>query len=485
MGTKFADYGVPFVLASVLVAIFYFMGSTGLMIAVVAFVGLPVAGVVWAKTDLALVAAFPVLLGMPFFLGVNRTPKIYLDEVLLLAILGVISLKVLFKKEIFPGRPFDFLIPVLCMAMMGVSLLTMPTTMISVRTFIETFGLGVLLCLCLLVPEMANLKNVNRIAIALAGLILLISLAGIVEGTIHYNPLWEYVERTFIDEYLYLSPELAVSTGAPYRPYVIFLHPSTGATAIGVCLPFVAVLLAGYSGVKIRLFAAVSLLAALAFIGVNGTRGVWVAVAVAIFIYVPRIWRIFIIFFPIIVCIGIIGMVFMSNSNFWDRVSDPHHFIVRLFYWEQALDFFEGYWLSGIGFQNFAEAFLSVADTAVVPLDIAADVATVATVDNILLMILVEQGVLGLGGFIALLLFLVKKLRESYATLRANGHFEAALYAKAGIPVILIYFVCGMFADVHLFAKGTKLLFMFAGLGWGLGLNMPRNNQDNSLLPRQ
>ena len=46
-----------------------------------------------------------------------------------------------------------------------------------------------------------------------------------------------------------------------------------------------------------------------------------------------------------------------------------------------------------------------------------------------------------------------------------------AAFALAALASLCIYLVCGLLADVHLFNKATKLVFMLAGLGWGLGLN--------------
>lgn len=472
MRTNFGSAILPFLVALLLAAVYAAAGERAVIGAVGAVAGLYLVGFVWMRSDIALVLSFPLLICMPFFLGVSRSPKIFLDQIFILLLLGVVSLKVLLKKDVIHLHLFHLLWPVMCVTMMGLTLFYQSSGVVAMRTFFETFGLGLPLCLCLLSAQLATHKTVVNIAKTLALTILFISLAGIAEVVARYNPIMEYTVRHYSDEYTYMSPELTDATGGQYRPYVVYSNPSEAGTVAALCLPFIAALAA--TDRRWRTFAFLVLALGVAFIVVNATRGVWVGVGATAFLFVPRVRRYVMMLMPLWLILGALAVVFMADTNFWERVSSFRNFEIRLWYWEQALLYYEGNWLLGVGIGNFSHDFTALGPLSAIPVDYLADVQNISTVDNIFLMILVEQGIIGLLGFVFLGVFLFRNLYASHKALLAAGREADALYVRAALATFSIYLICGCLADVHLFTKATKLIFMLIGVGWGMGLYKER-----------
>lgn len=480
MQTKLGTIFFPFFAAIGLVITYGVGGEKAIFAVLGAIGGLYLAAFVWIRSDLTLIASYPLLICMPFFLGVSRSPKIFLDQIFIIVLLGIVVLKILVKRDTIQLHLFDLFWPVLCVMMMGLTILYRQSTMVAVRTFFETFGLGMPLCLCLLSAQLATRDMVTKIAKVLCLTILLIAVAGILEVAFKENPVMEYTVKHYGDEYTYMSPEIADATGGQYRPYVVFANPSEAGTVVALCLPFIAALVA--SNRKWRIFGILVLLIAVTFIGINATRGVWVGLAATSFLFVSHFRRYIMALMPLWILLAILGIIFMSDSNFWERISSFRNFQIRLWYWEQALLYYEGNWLLGMGIGNFSNQFIALGPLSPIPVDFLADVATISTVDNIYLMILVEQGIIGLLGFLFLCLFLLRSVWATYTKLLAKGQKGDAYYAKAALATFTIYLVCGFLADVHLFTKATKLIFMIIGVGWGLGLYEERDEKEHQNL---
>lgn len=421
---------------------------------------------IWKHSDLALLPAVATLIGAPFFLGFNRTPKIFADETLLLLLLGIVSLKALFQSGTLTPKLRDFFWPLVALSLICMTLLHNRPDNIGLRTLAETFGLGVPLCLLCL--RLSSEITATRVSLIIALMVILIAAYGLIEVVSLKNPIMDYVVRTYGDEYTYLSPDIAAATGGTYRPYVVFFHPSEGGTVVALCLPFLAAL---WNDRRCRAFAGIALPAGLGFIVVNATRGVWLAVAATTLMFLPRLRKGIMPGIPVLAAGAWLVPSILGRTAFWERIADFRNLRIRFWYWDLAISHLTDNWLFGMGYGQFSEQYLI--GSPPIPPDIYADVQQVATVDNSYLMILVEQGILGLGGLLLLIGFLLARLRQAHAALIAKGRLVAAGYARAALASLCIYLLCALFADVHLFTKSTKLVFMLIGLGWGVFPNEP------------
>lgn len=428
---------------------------------------------VWKQQDVMIPAAFTALALLPFFLGVSRTPRIFFDEVLLLMLLAVVALQTFFGKIPLRLRGADVALALLCLALMALTMFYNKPSNMQLRSFIETFGLGTLLCLTM--AQASTEKRMLRVAVCLAIAVSLISFAGIVESAARSNPLMEYVEKVaaveFDFDFLYFSQEIMDLNNAIYRPYVIFFHPSEGGTFVGMCLPLIAVLLA--TG-KYRKLACVSLFLGAVFLLLNMTRGVWAACAITAFLFFPKVRRFSMFLIPVLLGALLLLLVFYADSPFVERLLNPKNLLIRFLFWETSWEYFLDHWLVGVGFYNFSEVYS--ASMAQAPAEAFSDAAGIATVDNIFFMVLVEQGLLGLIGFVILLLLLLRRMLQSRKALDDSGKHLPAHMVTAGLAGFSIFLFCGMMADVHLFSKVTKLMFMSAGMAWGLGASQERQN---------
>ena len=421
--------------------------------------GLVVFAGAWRRTDLMLILAVGVLIAMPFFLGVNRKPKLFLDELPLLLMLGLVPLKMIAYRSMHL-KPGDLFLPLIGLIMLGMTLVYNPPDNVGLRTFVETFVLGVLAGL--LCSEMADEPLTVKISVMLCVLVMLIAVAAVLEVAVNANPLMEYATKTSGDEYTYISPQWVELTGGVYRPYVVFFHPSEGATVVGLCLPFIAAL---FTEEKYRRIAGLALIFGLIYIVINATRGVWASLAVTAFIFLPQFRRLAILMMPL----ALVGLILLSlifpDSAYFERIADLRNLRIRFFYWDIALSHLENNWFLGIGYNMFSKIYLAL--NPMIPTEFIEDVSQVATVDNTILMILVEQGVVGLIGFILICAFLFQRLRLARRTFLAEGRNLSAAFARAGLAVLCVYICCGLLADVHLFTKATKLFFILTGLAWG------------------
>ncbi|MCC8190088.1 MAG: O-antigen ligase family protein [Planctomycetes bacterium] len=451
----------PFLLAAAVLAGLALLGERGLVLAAAALGGLILAIVTWRHEEAILLAGLACLIGFPFFLGFSRTPKIFADEVLLLVLPAVVVVRVLLGAEPLRLPASGLFWPVLFLLVLALPMVRTPPGLVAARDFAETFGLGV--PLCLVAAQTAREGTGTRAAVVLAVMVILVAVAGIAETVFLYNPLMDHIAAVSGDEYVYLSPAIAAATGASYRPYVVFFHPSEGATVVALCLPFVVALLGGG---RHRLLSGAALTAGMAFVVVNATRGAWFALAMTACLFLAGCRRLLVAAVPLGLILALLAPAVFGESAFWDRVADFRNLRIRFWYWDLALRHAETAPALGIGYGRFAEDYLTI-DPAI-PAAIARDVENVATVDNSPLMILTEQGLVGLAGFAGLFLVLAFHLRR--ARRAAARDPAAAPFVQAALASLCVYLLCGLLADVHLFHKATKLVCLLVGIGWGLGL---------------
>ncbi len=436
----------------------------GGLLGVVFFVG------AWRWTEIALILAIVSLIIVPFFLGVGSSPRLRADGLLLLMVLGIVGMKMFLRRNLSIPIPDVFFL-FFGSFLMGMTMFFYFTDLVALRTFLETFGLGVMFyVLCF---EMSNEKLVTKIVVALSFVVIAISVAGVFEAITWKNPLMDFGAKAYADIFgwFYLDDEFVADKSGTYRPYVVFLSPSQAGTTVAMCVPLIAALL--YNE-KYRNLAIATLALALVFILFNSTRGVWIALAITGAIFVPNIRRLAIVALPFVIVVGMILSLVFSDTAFMERLTDFRNMNIRFFYWDVALDLWQKHWFFGLGFnfgigyQNFSDLYLSM--NPAIPIEYLADIKTISTVDNTMLMILVEQGFVGLVGFFIIMFFLVYKMRHVQHSLLMENQMQAAYFVKAGLATLCIYFSCGLLADVHLFIKPTKLLFIIAGLVCGLCL---------------
>ncbi|MDR1612309.1 MAG: O-antigen ligase family protein [Planctomycetota bacterium] len=457
---------VPAIAAAVGVVAFGMLGDRGIIALIAGMTVFLVGIVVWKRPDLALTAAFPVLVCTPFFLSFGSAPRIYADQTLLIALYGVVTLKILLRAEPTNLGWMDIFAPAFSLAMLGMTLLVNQSSLEAIRGFLEIMCFS--MPLCVLCAHIATARTAERTAMVLAFAVIVVAMIGAAEVLYGSNPIMEYASERHEGEFAYISGEMVAASDAFYRPYAVFSNPSEGGTVVALCLPFIAVLLGGEKKFW-RVAAGAALAAGFVFVVLTATRGVWFSLFLTTILFLPRFRKACVLAAPVFAGGLFMSSFFFSRMRLWDRIADFRNLRIRFWYWEQALSLAENNALFGLGFGNFATSYLSL-DPAI-STEFAADINQVMTVDNMFLMILVEQGVFGLAGFLLLCGFLFLRLFKTRSFSIAQGRPRSADFALAAMACLCIYLFCGVLADVHLFNKATKLVFMLSGMGWGLSLN--------------
>ena len=441
--------------------------ATGLAVVAALCLALVVSITAWRRLALVVPAAFALLAIMPFFVGVSRTPRIFLDEVLLLVLLVTITAQTLLGRPPLRLRRTDLALALLCLLLMALTMLSTVPNNAQLRAFIESLGLGTLLCVA-----MAQYSTENRIlgvSKMLVWIVCVLSVLGIVEFLARYNPLMEYVENVvaveFDFDFLYFSQEIMELNDAIYRPYVVFFHPSEAGTFVAMCMPF-AFALAGEK--RCRALCLAALVLGGVFLLLNMTRGVWAACLLTAFIFIRKFRRFSLLLLPLGIAALVVLLAFYSETSLAQRLLNPTNLLIRFLFWETGLSYFLDDWLLGVGFYNFSEVY--TASPVQAPVEAFEIAAGISTVDNMFLMVLVEQGVLGFAGFALLLLLLGRRMLESRSRMREAGAMLSERLVTACLAGFSIFIVCGLMADVHVFVKASKLVFMIAGVAWGVGL---------------
>ncbi len=466
----FSRAALPIMLGMMAILACIVLQEKGLALMVVFCLGALGCAFAWKRVDVILPLAFAAILLMPFFLGISRTPKIFLDELLLLALLPIITLQVMGGITPLRVREKDIALMLFGLCCMALTMSYNIPAYVSLRTFLESMGLGVLLCLAM--AQVSSEEHMRRIVLCLCLAVVMLAAGGILEVLVRANPLMEYVKRSGVTEaeqmFFYISPEMTQAAGVAYRPYLIFFHPSEAGTTVALCLPFILALasFARYRRMALAAFTAGALL-----VIINQTRGVWVACLLTAFFFLPRFRRLCLLCSPLLLGVFCTLLLFADHVPFLERVMDARNLFIRFFYWETGLNYYFDHWLLGIGFGQFSEVYQ--ANPPRFPLEYMEDALHVFTMDNAFLMVLVEQGIIGFLGFMLVLGLMARGLRQSARSLEA-AQSSYALFARAGLASLCIFCICGMFADVHLFTKSAKIVFMLAGIAWGLGLTAER-----------
>jgi len=429
---------------------------------------------VYVATGLALLALFttvaakhpaPALgvaicfLGLyPFEWGIQTgvLPKIFGDESVLLLYLMAFPLLYLMTSRAWQ-KGFSTLYVVLAAFVCTQALsFTVAQDLVASRNFLETYVLGAVL-LVLVLQEAAN-SNSETIASSVVWLTVAIAVLSIVERIVQRNPVMEHsIDIT------YLSPELARITEGVYRPYVSFFHPSEAGTFMALGVPF-----AVRRWIQRRNWLSLLGLATIAAgLFVNATRGVWFGVAIATLLLVRNAWLVMAAITPIAAVAGTVAYLAFETTPFIQRLTDPNNLYSRLVYWSLALKIFVAHPILGVGHMQFKTVYLDyVRDLSNVA---HFDIAKVFVADNMYLTTTVEHGALGLATLIGLLIAAALLLKNFRTRLLALGRVGEASLAQCALQALVIYAATGCFADLNLFTKATKYIFILVGLGLGAG----------------
>jgi hypothetical protein len=262
---------------------------------------------------------------------------------------------------------------------------------------------------------------------------------------------------------IYLSPELARITGGVYRPYVSFFHPSEAGTFMALGVPF-----AVRRWMQRRSWLALLGLTTIAAgLLVNATRGVWFGIAIATLLLVRNAWLVTAAITPIAAIGGTVAYLAFEATPFMQRLTDPNNLYSRFVSWSLALKIFVAHPILGVGHMQFGTVYLDyVQDLSNVA---HFDIAKVSVADNMYLTTTVEHGALGLATLIGIMLATALLLKNFRTRLLALGRVQEAGLAQCALQALVIYSATGCFADLDLFTKATKYMFILVGLGLGAG----------------
>jgi hypothetical protein len=444
-GSACAIVGLPLIYAAIAFSLVVIFASV-----VGSFPSIVMAASVWA---LALI---------PFGYGIETgvLPKLFADEILLLSYLVVLLPMYVLTDRVWQagfGKYFWILAAfVVCQCL---SLLVV-TDLIAFRNLLETYILGPML-LVVFLQEASNTDQDEFFANAVVWLTVTIAVLSVVERVVQRNPILEQMELE--GSFPYLSPRIVALTAGVYRPYVTFIHPSETGTFMALGLPF-----ALRSWMMRRSWLpAVQVLSIAAGLAVNGTRGVWVGVALSLLLLARNPLRIVLTAIPVAGLGGGLAYAALKDTPFMQRAVDLNDLLGRFVYWGLGARIFADHKILGVGHMQFHNVYL----------DYVQDVSELAKVsikqiyvlDNIYLTTLVEHGIIGFAGLIAFFLATGVLLTRLHKKLSQTGLTGEASLVQAALLVLVVYIVSGFFADINQFAKATKFFFILIGFSLGAG----------------
>lgn len=416
------------------------------------------------RSPTAVLCALILGLGLcPFNWGLENGPKMFGDELLLLPYLFMLPALLIFTNRRWYQLPTYFVVgftTFLASEVLSLSLLA--GDLVALRNLFETFLLGpMLLVLCL--QETANGVEEESVSLAIVWATVIIAALTILERATGRNPIMEHST-----DILYLSPEIARATEGVYRPYVTFFHPSESATFMALGAPFVIRHWSRNRSVWSACLCAIFG----AGLFVNATRGVWVAVALAIVLFSKTLWKLLLAVGPLLLLIGAGLYAAFSSTPFIQRLTDPNNLYSRFVFWQLTGKIFIVHPILGVGHMQFGKIYLDyVRDLS----NLAQfDIGKVSVIDNLYLTTAVEQGVVGIFGLLAFLAVVALLLKQLHSRLASVALFRQASLVQASAMALMVYCVAGMFADVHEFTKATKYLCLLVGFGLGVGIRHVR-----------
>ena len=163
-----------------------------------------------------------------------------------------------------------------------------------------------------------------------------------------------------------------------------------------------------------------------------------------------------------------IGYTVLEDSPFLQRLTDPKDLYARFEYWQIAFRIFAVHPLIGAGHMQFGQVYLNYVQALS---GLASfDISTVSVADNIFITTLAEHGILGIVSLVVFLVFSGMLLSRFRKRMSLAGLTAQATFIRCSELALITYVVTGLFADVHLFTKATKFLFILIGLGLAEGV---------------
>ena len=412
------------------------------------------------------------LLGLyPFSWGIQTGvfPKLFGDETLLLLYLTVFPFFYFFRKKAWrPGFGNIYVVLAVFLFTQSISLLPIGHDLVALRNFIETCVLGPLLVV-LIVQEVSS-ADAEKIGTAVVWLTAVIAALSIIERVVSLNPVMMHaVDST------YISSDIVQLTNGTYRPYVSFFHPSEAGTFMGLGVPFALrkiakdrSILYGFLGLVIAggLF-------------INATRGVWAGIVAACVLLIPNALLFMGVFVPAGGIAAIAAYVALRDTPFMERLTDLSHLYSRFESWQLAFSIFMDHPFLGVGHMQFAQVYLRYVKDLPDVKDF--DILKVNVADNLYLTVLAEHGLIGFLGLGLLSVFVFVAFGKARKRLIAAGRFADASFVHAAQLALVVYAVTGCFADIHLFTKATKFMFILIGLGFAM--SSPRGAANVSEAP--
>ncbi|GAB6162758.1 O-antigen ligase family protein [Desulfothermus naphthae] len=409
------------------------------------------------------------LLGLcPFFfsIDVGSLPAVYLDEVIFIfyAIYFIISYFILKNSELYLGGKWISISIIFLLFIHSISFFTGVLKIVALRNFVETYVWGTILFYIFL-NETDN-DNINSIICVLATVTIILCIFTILEKITEQNPVLALLNKISyfqhmkgLTGYKYFSPQDVKLAGGVYRPYTIFFHPSEAGTFMAMGISFVVYRFRYSSKIlKTLVFGIVSLAILL-----NFTRGVWVGVAVALFIFY-RPARKLALFLVLPSCLLLITLwSIRQHDPFIKRLLDPTNLYARFFYWDVAWNILKNNFWVGIGHMKYQEIYLNYINT--LGPNVTINVKQVFVADNVYLTTLVEHGILGLVSLLNLIVVVFYQLKKSYNTFIKIDQKKSYILLACMFS-LTVYLAAGLFADVHQFIKVTKLFFIVMGIGF-------------------
>jgi O-antigen ligase len=214
---------------------------------------------------------------------------------------------------------------------------------------------------------------------------------------------------------------------------------------------------------------------------VNATRGAWLGLLVA---GVLALWSSRLLLAALIsssALAGWLGYFLLKDTAFMQRVMDPQDLLIRFEMWKVAAKVFLAHPFLGVGHMQFAQVYLDFVHEVS---DIAHfDFGEIIVADNLFLTTAAEHGLLGLAALVVFLLFAALLLRRFRQLLERSGRVAQAGFIRCCELALVIYVVSGCLADVHLFTKLTKFVFILIGAGLGVGVRSRPGSRNPALLP--
>ena len=424
-------------------------------------------GIIAGRFPAATIGTATLCLGLcPFVWGIQTgvVPKLFGDEcLLLLYLLAFPFLHICGARSWSPGFRALYVLLGVFVVSQSFSFVVADKDLVAYRNFAETAILPSFLLVLVLQELSTETLSQESLSTATVWVTCLIASLSIVERIVQRNPILEHVT-----DIIYMSPKLVQLTGGTYRPYVSFFHPSEAGIFMALGVPFAMRRWSQHKsvgGMVMLTIIAVGLI-------VNATRGVWVGVTVAMLLFIVNAWRLVVALVPVITSGGIVAYLTLKDTSFMQRLMDPNNLYSRFEYWKIAVRIFKDHPFIGVGHMQFKQIYLSY----VQDLSNSAhfDISKIFVTDNMYLTTIVEHCLTGLVSVIALLTYIGILLKRSRKRAIISGDISDAALIRCSEMALTIYAVTGCFADLDLFTKTTKYIFILMGLGLAVGARYPR-----------